>query len=319
MRATVLVAMALLVVGGATFEACARYLSERRNPEPGLLVPANGRRTRMHCSGQGSPTVVLESGLGDFLNAWRRVQPGIAAFTRVCSYDRAGYGGSSPGEFPRTSSRIAQELHAALLATGEKAPFVLVGHSFGGYNVRVFHGKYPEWTVGMVLADSTQEDQYTRLPKSWLAMSGAALERAQAQARWAPAAIGLGWTRLRLAMQGIDGGHLLLDSRYVKARASEFESIRESGEQARAAGPLGAKPLIVLTGGQPDPSLRTKLGDADAEAFHSAWVNELQPKLAALSSRGKRIVLPDSGHDVPFDRPDAIVDAVREVVEQVRR
>lgn len=310
---------AVVVLGGSTYEILARVSSARRNPEPGVMTTVSGRKMKIHCTGAGSPVVVLEAGMGDFLSEWRRVQPGVAAYTRVCSYDRAGYGGSSPGQRPRTSSRIALELHALLEAAGEKPPFVLVGHSFGGYCVRVFHGRYPRETAGMVLVDSTQEDQYQLLPKSWLAMSEASLDRARAQARWAPLAIGLGWTRLRLAWNGIDGGHLLLDPYYVVARASEFDSIRVSAEQAREAGALGAKPLIVITGGRPDPSLRVKLGDAGSESFHATWVNDLQPRLAKLSTRSRIVLLPDSGHDVPADRPDAIVDAVREVVAAVRR
>ncbi|HEX8881763.1 MAG TPA: alpha/beta hydrolase, partial [Candidatus Acidoferrum sp.] len=138
-------------------------MDARRSPEPGRLVDVGGYRLKINCGGRGSPTVLLESGLGDVLSEWRPVQLQISTFTRVCSYDRAGYGESDAGPLPRTSLQISRELHALLQNAGEHPPYILVGHSFGGYNVRVFNGEFRNEVVGMVLADSPQEDQYELL------------------------------------------------------------------------------------------------------------------------------------------------------------
>ncbi|MCC6538017.1 MAG: alpha/beta hydrolase [Bryobacterales bacterium] len=304
LRAWLAAMVKLPVLGGAAYQAIAWQLDARRSPEAGRLIDIAGVRRQLHCTGRGKPRVILESGLGDTLEQWRRVQPGVAAFARVCSYDRAGYGNSGAGAFPRTSERIAAELHELLRAAGENPPYVLVGSSAGGYHVRVFHGQYPADVAAMVLVDATQEDQYKLLPAEWRAMSAAMVERYRRQARWAPLEVELGILRWQLPAPV---PYLLLQTRYFRARASEIETIEVSAEQARAAGTLGNKPLIVLTGGREAEELRA------IPDFQRVWVHELQPRLAALSTRGRHIVLPDSGHDIPSDRPDAIVEAIREV------
>jgi pimeloyl-ACP methyl ester carboxylesterase len=126
-------------------------------------VQAGNARLNIDCSGNGSPTVILDSGMGVPAVGWLKVQPDVAKFSRVCSYDRAGYGWSEVGPKPRTSLQIARELRALLDASGEKGPYVMVGHSFGGYNVRVFTGMYPSDVVGMVLIDAEHGDEQKRI------------------------------------------------------------------------------------------------------------------------------------------------------------
>jgi len=306
----------LLAIVGATYQSIATHAEARSFPEAGRLVDVGGYRLKLNCTGQGSPTVVLEAGFGDVLVEWKHVQPEIARFSRVCSYDRAGYGGSDPGPMPRTSAKISEELHALLQHAGEQPPYLLVGSSFGGYSVRVFNGKYPDQVAGIVLADATQEDQYELLPAAWGRIYESMVNRCKKQARWAPVFIDLGIARLTLRSQGDLGGdsYLILQSKYLEARASELEMIKTSAEQARAAGHIADKPLIVLTGGQnSDSILSSGLSKQDFDDFHRIWVDELQTRLARLSTKGKQIIVPDSGHDIPNDRPDAIVNAVRDL------
>src|SRR5580692_4585708 len=118
----VLALLCLATLAGASYQAIAWRAEDERLRRPGRLVFAAGFRLNLYCTGQGNPTVVLESGLADSLDTWSRVQPEIARFARVCSYDRAGYGYSDPGPMPRTSDRIATELNAALLSAGENPP-----------------------------------------------------------------------------------------------------------------------------------------------------------------------------------------------------
>ena len=310
----------MLVLAGRSYQVIGWKMSARQTPEAGRLVDAGGLRLQLFCVGEGSPTEVLESGLGDILEQWRRVQPAVSSFARVCSYDRAGYGKSDSGPFPRTSHQIAGELRMLLRRAGEQPPYILVGHSAGGYHVRVFHGLYPSEVVAMLLVDATQEEQYRLLPPAWKALGAAMVERYRRQARWAPLDVELGIKRLLLSMQASQVPYLLLQSKYFSARASELETIQVSAGQARDAGSLGAKPLIVLTGGKNADEMRSAgLRQRDIEEYRRIWVNDLQPRLASLSTRSKWIVLGDSGHDVPADRPDAIIEAIRELVEMVRK
>jgi pimeloyl-ACP methyl ester carboxylesterase len=306
----------LLAVAGATFQFIATRAEARRSPEAGRLVDVGGYRLKINCTGQGSPTVVLEAGLGDVSVEWKHVQPEIARFSRVCSYDRAGYGGSDAGPMPRTSVQIAHELHALLQGAGEGPPYLLVGSSFGGYSVRVFNGEYPDQVVGIVLADATQEDQYELLPAAWERIYESMLNHYKTQARWAPVFIDLGVARVMLWSRGTLGkkAYLILQSKYLQARASELEMIKTSAQQARGSGHIADKPLIVLTGGKnSDEILSNGLSKRDFDDFHQIWVYELQTRLAHLSTKGKQIIIPDCGHDIPSDRPDAIVNAVRDL------
>ena len=302
----------LLAVAGAFYQAIETRLDARRFPENGRLVDVGGYRLKLNCIGVGTPTVILEAGFGDLSVEWRTVQSEIAKFARVCSYDRAGYGGSDPGPIPRTSLQIATELHALLRNAGELPPYVLVGHSFGGYNVRVFNGLYPNEVAGIVLADATQEDQYELLPKAWNAISAAQLRHCERQLRYAFLLVDLGIGRLMLKAQGADhGSYLILQTKYLRARASELEQIQTSAEQARRADHISDKPLVVLTAAENTDDMG--LSAQDFADFQRIWIDVLQMQLAHLSTRGRRIMVERSGHDIPTDRPDAIVDAVREI------
>ena len=302
-----------LALAGASYQAITARADAQRFPEPGRRVDVGGYSLKLNCTGAGSPTVILESGFGDVLPEWESVQDGIAKFARVCSYDRAGYGGSDPGPMPRTSAQIARELHSLLQNAGEKPPLLLVGYSFGGYNVRVFNGFYPGEVEGLVLVDAVQEDQYAVLPPVWNRIGDRLRKHCESQARIAPVLVDLGIGRLMLRARGQDeGSYLILQSKYLRARASEIENMRTSAEQARASGSLGGKPLIVLTAGQ-GPSTSPDLSQQDVQDFQRIWAGDLQMRLAHLSSRGTREMVEGSSHGDILDRPDAVVTAVRAV------
>jgi pimeloyl-ACP methyl ester carboxylesterase len=306
----------LLALAGASYQVIETRLDARRFPEDGRLVNVGDYRLMLNCTGAGSPTVILEAGWGDVSIEWRTVQPEIAKFSRVCSYDRAGYGGSDPGPMPRASFEIAKELHALLKNAGEMPPYVLVGHSFGGYNGRVFNGLYAGEVAGIVLVDATQEDQYELLPKAWNGISAALLKHNERLMRYSFFVVDLGVGRLMLRAQGggDDGAYLILQKKYLIARTSELREIRVSAEQARVADHISDKPLVILTAAEnTDGILSSGLSKQDFDAFQRIWVDDLQMRLAHLSTRGRRIMVSRSGHDIPSDRPDAVVDAVGEV------
>jgi pimeloyl-ACP methyl ester carboxylesterase len=127
--------------------------------EPGRLVSLGRYSLNIHCSGHGSPVVVVEGGLGDFASDWDLVQQRVETSQRICTYDRAGYGSSEVGPMPRTFAQLNLELHELLRRAGEKPPYILVGHSFGGSVVRNYAAKYPDEVAGMILAESVSEHQ----------------------------------------------------------------------------------------------------------------------------------------------------------------
>jgi len=285
-------------------------------------------KLNLDCSGKGDPTVILDSGGGVPAVGWIKVQPEVAKFARVCSYDRAGYGWSEPGPLPRTSLQIARELKALLEAAGEPGPYVLVGHSFGGFNIRVYTGLYPRDVVGLVLVDASHEDEEERIQGLLpVAVRKEEKENDEADEKLdrilTPLLIHLGIQRLVVARGWNMPTYLSKDlqqelfylqqqTKHRQAVEAEGDASSQSAAQARAAGNLGDRPLIVLTAGkpyEPDPLL-TK---ADMDRQYNMWINVLQVEEAHLSTRGRQIVVPDCDHMIPFERPDAVISAIREV------
>src|SRR5690349_14514552 len=156
--------LATAVVAGAGFEAVMRHRAARQYPAPGRLVDIGGRRLQLDCRGSGSPTVVLESGLDNLGSlSWAAVHDSIARTTRVCAYSRAGVLWSDPAPAPFDARQVAVDLHAALTASGETAPWVMVGHSLGGPYVVLFASRYGAEVAGVVLVDASHPEQLARL------------------------------------------------------------------------------------------------------------------------------------------------------------
>jgi pimeloyl-ACP methyl ester carboxylesterase len=267
-------------------------------PPPGRLVDIGGHRLHLWCTGDGSPVVILDTGLGSTTAAWGFVQPDVARFTRVCSYDRAGLGYSDAGPTPRTARRMASELAGLLDRGGIGGPVVLVAASSGGFNVRMFASDHPERTAALVLVDAAHEDQPHDIPRL---------------AAFVPLLARLGVLRLLGISFDLRGATLAPSTRHFAratrfraagyaAAADEIRHIRESATEVRNSRRALPIPVVVVTGA---------LG-ADA-----AW-HALQRDLVALSERGCQIIVPDAGHVVALDQPQVIVSAIRSVVEMTR-
>jgi pimeloyl-ACP methyl ester carboxylesterase len=306
----------VLACAGAAYQWIAHNRDMRQNPPPGQFVDVGGYRMHLYCIGQGSPTVVLDSGLGDSWLPWYKVQPPIAQFTRVCSYDRAGLGWSDPSPHPRTSKVIAEELHT-LLHTAEMAgPFLLVGHSFGGMNVRMYARLFPAEVAGVVLADSVHPDQQRRLPQELKRPNAEFLRKLGLKADTIP----FGISRL-MEWCGNGPPEIRPMLRTVECRlgpwrehVAEEGSFEESAEEARTAGPLGSIPLVVLSHDPEKLYVPTDL----AKQMNRQW-EEMQGELAQLSTDASRVIAKGSGHYIQFDRPDLVIEAVRKLVEQPRK
>jgi pimeloyl-ACP methyl ester carboxylesterase len=156
--------LVIAALSGATYQQLATRKELAATPPPGRLVDLGGYRLHLWCTGDGAPAVILDAGLGGTSAGWGFVQPEVARFTRVCSYDRAGMGYSDPGPSPRTARRIARELAELLARGGIAGPVVLVGESIAGFYVRVFASDHPERATGLVLVDASHEDDAHDVP-----------------------------------------------------------------------------------------------------------------------------------------------------------
>ena len=286
---TLAVLLVLAAVSGAAYQSLAGRLDLAKYPPPGQLVDIGGRSLHLWCTGEGSPTVLLEAGLSMGVAAWQQVQAAVSRLTRVCSYDRAGYGWSDEGPAPRTSRAISDDLTRLLDRAQITPPLILVGHSLGGLYLRHFAALHLGTVSGMVLVDSSHEDQ----GNPGAVMQGFFL-----------IANAMGTRRLFMRFD-----HPVFDSVYnanknLATTQRELEGVAASARDVKAASlSLGDRPLVVLSRDSPPDS---------------SW-SRLQLDLLARSQRSKRIVVEGAGHMIHEERPEAVVAAIQELVSDSRR
>jgi pimeloyl-ACP methyl ester carboxylesterase len=312
----VLLAVAAAVIAvGSGLNAAALY--RFRHSPPGQVFLVNGHAMRLDCSGSGSPTIVLDAGLGNDGLIWGRVQPVLAQTTRVCSYDRAGFGWSDALPPPRDADHIAAELQGLLAAAHITGPVVLMGHSIAGMYIRAYATRYPENIAGLIFVDASTPLQ-NRNP-AFKAHPDPGPSKLSALLRKAAIAAGLSrlfgecsrnfpWPDQRAArLQAEDQCH-----DRSAAVAGEADSFDRSGEETVHTGPYGALPILILS---QDPAHTAAQGQP--EDVVKEW-NQMQENLKLLSSRSRRIIAKGSSHYVQRDRPDLIEKEVSIFIEQVR-
>ena len=316
--------VAILVGTGASFEAIMRARSSDAFPAPGRMIDIGGRRLQLDCRGAGSPTVVFESGL-DYLGSlsWTAVHDSVARVTRACAYSRAGILWSDPAPGAFDPRRVARDLHAALVAAGERAPFVLVGHSLGGPYVNLFTQAYPSEVAGLVLVDASHPAQFARSREA----TGRSLKPTTGLLAVGSA---LAWTGLvRLASTGgapanwperaatVPAAYLSYSIRALRAETDAIDTTLAALERSHA---LGNRPLVVLTGAAAMDSAtlaRDGVTRAEGARMRVAWT-KLQDDETTWSSDGRHVMVRDASHYVQFGRPDVVIAAVRDVVTHVR-
>jgi len=296
---------------------------------PGTLVPADGTRLNLYCMGSGSPAVVFDSGWEDWAPVWTIVQPEVAKWTRACSYDRAGAGFSDPGPLPRTSVRIADELRSALHNGGIKGPYILVGHAFGGDNVRTFAARHPGEVAGLVLveADVTSSPEERR-GQARLIASLRECRDAIAAGKPLPALPGRPartcaqqfFRGLPEAMWSPELNAKLLELAQTKlamydAYISEMEQMpQDETYLEKHSRPLGSLPIRVLSTGNHGIHALDQAHPLNAEQQkYEQEVAREQAGWLALSSNAKQLFTDKSSEYIPFDQPNFVVDAIHEV------
>jgi pimeloyl-ACP methyl ester carboxylesterase len=309
---------------------------------PGRLIDLGGWRLHLHCSGEArisQPTVILDAGAGDFSVDWSLVQPGVAGFARVCSYDRAGSGWSDLGPRPRTFRQQVWELHTLLEKAGERPPYVLVGHSAGGWRVRVYQSTYPSEVVGMVLVEAGTDDPVRMTPegkpvRSSELATGKPVPAVKTGDPLRESDLGPRLLGMIQAQAAEFGRHANAPPRdklppdaqrmrtwsisQVKHHAAndnpfEAEELRAMfAERSSKEHVLGNLPLIVMSRGSSEHK------GPDGQAAENRHQKE-QVTLVALARSSKHVVAHRSGHHIPLDEPDLVVAAIRDVVGAQRR
>ena len=262
-----------------------------------------GYRLHINCTGTGSPTVVVEAGWGDMSASWGWVQPEVAKTTRICTYDRAGMGWSEASPQPRTAREYAKELHTLLTKANERGPYVLVGHSMGGFTVMctrmTIRPKSPGWCWSTrktcplrmsLLLSQLRNPVGPPCQRCWRALAWCACWRILGSIQNLPEGDKQAYTAYAVAPRG------------VQTFTDEGMGMSEGGAQARAVTSLGALPLIVLSRGK----------DQDAK------LTAAQADLLQLSTDSQQLFADHSGHRIMIEQPEAAVAAIVKMVSQLR-
>ena len=326
LRSGTLACAFVLAVAGFAVESVAAWRERRLFPPPGQMVDVGGYRLHIQCLGNGSPTVVLDTGLGSGALSWGAAMPEIARHTRVCAFDRAGYGWSDTGPKPRTSSRITTELRALLHDAGIPGPYILVGWSFGGFTARLYAHRYPEETAGVVLVESAHEEQFARYVPAMVAGFKKAGLNLDGPVRWAGGpeqahtAVETAAARLRLWQSRL--GWARWSRRHERASAERFGELQhgytwavleekaaweQSIAEMRGVRNLGNMPLVVVSRGRgiegPYPAW------FPAQEIEAAW-QDMQKDLTRLSANSRQVFARRSDHLVPQRQPEIVVESV---------
>jgi pimeloyl-ACP methyl ester carboxylesterase len=306
-------------------------------PPPGRLVDLGTHRLHLRCEGDGAPCVVFDAALGASSLSWSLVQPAIARVTRACTYDRAGFAWSDAGPLPRTAARIADELHELLHRAPVPAPYVLVGHSFGGLVMRLLTSRHPDAVAALVLIEPAVPEEWAEPTPEQRALlargtrlcgygtTAARIGIARTVAMLARVgALGMARSIVKVVSRGglrrEDEGVLApiwklprevrsvlaemwTQPKFFQALGSQIENMCVSAAEALREAPssYGDLPLVVITAS----GASSRRVQADAA-------------LASRSTRGRQVLAADSGHWVPLDAPQVVIDAIIEVVRMVR-
>ena len=305
----------LFIIVGVIYQQLATRADLEKHPPYGELVQIDDHKLHIHCTGNGSPTIVVDNGGGNWSITWLQLQERLAKNTRVCVYDRAGLGSSEPGPMPRTSEVMVEELHQLLENANVPQPYALVGHSLGGYNARIYQDRYPDEVVGIALVEAGHEEQWSRLPQEisdlvdeqiMIGKIGRALSYVGLLRLIAP-------PELKQLPPDLRAAHTaaMVRPKTLNAIIAEVESAEVSADQLSKTGSLGDLPLVVISARHSnsafaDMAVNVKIPFEEAD---QAWF-KLQEELVKLSTNSQHFVSETGTHDINFDDPDLVVEAI---------
>ncbi len=294
---------------------------------PGQMVDIGGFRLHALVAGHGTPAVLLEPALGGFALQFSHIQTAVSAFTQVIAYDRAGQGWSEFSPNPRTPNHLAGELKALLGGLNLQPPYILVGHSFGGLLTRIYAGLYPDEVAGVILVDSSHEDQHNSTPDldKFVSQAAKGVRLLKFVAR-----IGLGKQLTKMSMGSAaksipreDLDTFLTVASQPKHHDTMLAEVSQHrfyfGSQSVVPRTLGNKPLIVITAAN-SVSGQRKIGGITGDQMNEQH-QQLQKNLIQLSSQGEQVIIPGATHLSILIQPEyaaQVVDAIRRMVERVR-
>lgn len=318
---TMVMLIAAALGSGAMFNVVATQYFFAHHSVLGNFYDVDGYKMHLLCLGEGIPALVLDAGLGNDSLIWDNVQPELSKITRVCSYDRAGFGWSEPRPDPRDADHIAHELHRLLNEAGVTGSVVLMGHSISGLYIRAYTASYPQSVSGLVFVDSSTPLQEDRFPPEvaqafkkesmefqkleWLYILG--IPRVMGQCTPEE-----GFSESVRKMIAEDQCRPSL----FAAIAQEDKSFRQSGNETIHTGPFGALPILIFSE-DPEHSPPSDIPPQAAQSVSKVW-NEMQEELKNLSTRSRRIVAKGSGHYVQIDRTRLLIEEVTNFVRQIR-
>jgi pimeloyl-ACP methyl ester carboxylesterase len=311
----------LIVLASTAFNAFATQYYWAKHPVPGQFYKVDGRRMHIYCTGTGSPTIILDAGLGNDWTIWGKVQPELSKTTRVCSYDRAGFGWSQARKGTQDANHIADQLHSLLQQAGITGPIVLMGHSISGMYIRAYASRHPENVAGLVFVDGSTPLQEDHFPADLRAYGDKSEKIAFLAGR---VLIPLGVLRdMQQCSKRQPGfpptaGKMLAEDNCnisIPAVQGEMDNFQKSGEETVHTGPYGDLPILIFS---QDPNKPAEQLPAHlANEMSTTW-NGMQENLKQLSTRSHRIIAKGSTHYVQVDRADLVNREVPVFILQIR-
>lgn len=311
----------VLLIAGITYNQLAlRELRFQANV-PGRIYEVDGHDVHVLCTGEGSPTVVLDTGLGDDLTTWLKVQPVLSKVTRVCSFDRSGFGSSAMTPRPHDADSLARQLHDLVRVAGIARPFILAGHSISGLYLRAYAKHYTDDLAALVFIDGATPLQDERVPKSLVAIQDAQ----RADMPWQKLLMTIGWYRIKGVCSTVPPGFEAYaaiikanncDPTQFDALEAELDAEQTSGEETLSVGPFPRLPVLVLSR---DPaSMPSNWPPEVARANAVVW-NLMQEETRHLSPLSRRVIAKGSDHYIHVDRPDLVNREITALIDALRR